>query len=130
MTARAARSGSSANAGSILCFSGAQLHSTVPSVASHTRFSFDFRTVHIDDVAAHRGPANVDARCTGTTLRDFLRADTHVQLPEELIAEYDEGGSQDGVLVFDPAVLEELTDAAQFGQIFHGALPFSHRSSR
>ena len=35
----------------------------------------------------------------------YCAADTHEQLPAELIAEYDEGGSAEGVLVFDPAVL-------------------------
>jgi hypothetical protein len=91
--------------GSILCFSGAQLHSTVPSTAEHTRFSFDFRTVNIDDVAGHVGPANVDSHSTGTTLRDYVRLDTHEALPAELISDYDHGGNPDGVLVFDPAVL-------------------------
>ncbi|MEO8697272.1 MAG: hypothetical protein ABI658_27455 [Acidimicrobiales bacterium] len=92
--------------GSALCFSGAHLHSTVPSTVDHTRFSFDFRTVHIDDIAGHEGPANIDSLSTGTTLRDFLQADSHVQLPDELIAEYDKDGNHDGVLVFDPSVLE------------------------
>jgi hypothetical protein len=92
--------------GSILCFSGAQLHATVPNTATHTRFSFDFRTVNVDDVAGHAGPPNVDAHSTGTTLRDYLRADTHEPLPDDLIADYDVGGSADGVLVFDPSVLQ------------------------
>jgi hypothetical protein len=92
--------------GSILCFSGAQLHATVPSTATDTRFSFDFRTVAIDDVAAHAGPENVDSSSTGTSLRDYLRCTTHEQLPSALIAEYDIGGADDGVLVFDPGVLE------------------------
>lgn len=91
--------------GTILCFSGAQLHATVPNTATHTRFSYDFRTVHIDDVRSHAGPANVDSHSTGTTLRDYLRADTHEQLPAELIADYDKGGSAEGILVFDPNVL-------------------------
>jgi hypothetical protein len=91
--------------GSILAFSGAQLHSTVPNTTRDARFSFDFRTVNIADVAAHAGPANVDGHSTGTTLRDFLRIDTLAPLPSELIAEYDDGGSADGVLVFDPTVL-------------------------
>jgi hypothetical protein len=92
-------------AGSILAFSGAQLHSTVPNTTERARFSFDFRTVSINDVATHAGPANVDGRSTGTTLRDFLRIDTLEPLPSELISEYDKDGSADGVLVFDPTVL-------------------------
>ncbi len=91
--------------GSIISFSAAQLHATVPNTAGHTRFSVDFRTVNLDDVASMAGPANVDSHSTGTTVRDFLNADTHDQLPDEIIALYDKDGSADGVLVFDPAVL-------------------------
>jgi hypothetical protein len=93
-------------AGSLIGFSGAQLHSTVPNHTERARFSLDFRTVNLADVADHVGPANVDGKCTGTTLRDFMNVDTLAALPDELIAEYDEGGSADGVLVFDPTVLE------------------------
>jgi hypothetical protein len=91
--------------GTIICFSAAQLHSTVPNTTGDTRFSVDFRTVNIADVQAHAGPANVDSHSTGTTLRDFLRSDTYVQLPDEVIAGYDLNGSAEGVLVFDPSVL-------------------------
>jgi hypothetical protein len=92
--------------GSVLVFSGAQLHSTVPNTSGGTRFSVDFRTVNIDDLVAHAGPENVDSESTGTTLRDFLRMGTYEGLPAELIATYDENGSEDGVLVFDPATLD------------------------
>jgi hypothetical protein len=40
--------------GGIIIFSGAQMHSTVPNTSGRTRFSIDFRTVHIDDVVAQR----------------------------------------------------------------------------
>ncbi|ROO82730.1 hypothetical protein EDD29_0213 [Actinocorallia herbida] len=75
--------------GGVLLFSGAQLHSTVPNTSGRTRFSIDFRTVHIDDVRAHRGAPNVDAACTGTTLRDFVRAGDLAPMPEDLAAEYE-----------------------------------------
>ena len=91
--------------GSILLFSAAHLHATVPNTTAHTRFSLDFRTVEIDDVVAHAGPENLDSKSTGTTLRDFLSANTNKHLPEDVIALYDEIGSADGVLVFDPSVL-------------------------
>jgi len=42
-------------AGSIIVFSAGQLHSTVPNTSGKTRFSIDFRTVNIDDVASQRG---------------------------------------------------------------------------
>jgi hypothetical protein len=75
--------------GGVMIFSGAQLHSTVPNTSGRTRFSIDFRTVHIDDVRAHRGAPNVDARCTGTTLRDFVRASDLERLSEDLALEYE-----------------------------------------
>ncbi|MEU8379534.1 hypothetical protein [Streptosporangium sp. NPDC048865] len=75
--------------GGVMVFSGAQLHSTVPNTSGRTRFSIDFRTVHIDDVRARRGARNVDAECTGTTLRDFVRSSDLDPMPEELALEYE-----------------------------------------
>jgi hypothetical protein len=92
--------------GSVLVFSGAQLHSTVPNTSGGTRFSVDFRTVNVEDLRAEAGPPNVDSDSTGTTLRDFSRVFTYEPLPDDVIAEYDRGGSPDGVLVFDPTALE------------------------
>ena len=93
--------------GSIIVFAGDQLHATVPNRGRIARFSFDFRTVHIDDVTNGAGPTRVDNMSTGTTLRDFLSADRQERLPDALIARYDLGGSSDGVLVFDPSVLDK-----------------------
>lgn len=76
-------------AGGTLMFSGAQLHSTVPNTSGRTRFSIDFRTVHISDVRARRGAPNVDASCTGTTLRDFVRCNDLAPMPEDLALEYE-----------------------------------------
>lgn len=59
--------------GGIIVFSGAQLHATVTSATSLSRYSVDFRTVSRQDVERGRGAANIDASCTGTALRDFLR---------------------------------------------------------
>jgi hypothetical protein len=91
--------------GSILAFSAAQLHATVPNLTDLTRFSFDVRTVNIADLADRAGAPRVDERSTGTTLRDFLRADDYSQLPADVISAYDDGEHADGVLVFDPGVL-------------------------
>ena len=77
--------------GGIILFSGAQLHSTVPNDSGRTRFSIDFRTVHRDDVVAHRGAVNVDSECTGTTMRDYLRATDLQRLPEEICQSYEAG---------------------------------------
>jgi hypothetical protein len=75
--------------GGTLVFSAAQLHSTVPNTTSRTRFSIDFRTVNLDDLAQGVAPPNIDSECTGTTLRDFLQASDHEPLPEDIIARYD-----------------------------------------
>jgi hypothetical protein len=75
--------------GGILLFSAAQLHSTVPNTSGHTRFSLDFRTVHIDDVIAKRGASNIDSACTGTTMRDYLRGSDLCHVPEEIVGQYD-----------------------------------------
>jgi hypothetical protein len=75
--------------GGTLVFSGAQLHSTVPNTTSRTRFSIDFRTVNLDDLVDGVAAPNLDSECTGTTLRDFLRASDLEPLPEDVIALYD-----------------------------------------
>ncbi|HJQ48271.1 MAG TPA: hypothetical protein VJ870_18405 [Amycolatopsis sp.] len=76
-------------AGGLMMFSGAQLHSTVPNTSGRTRFSIDFRTVHIGDVENHHGAHNIDSACTGTTLRDFVRASDLAAMPEGLAASYE-----------------------------------------
>ncbi len=76
-------------AGGLILFSGGHLHSTVPNISGRTRFSIDFRTVHIDDVAARAGAANVDSACTGTTMRDYLRGTDLSHVPDDLVALYD-----------------------------------------
>ena len=75
--------------GGVLLFSPQHLHSTVPNTTGRTRFSIDFRTVHIDDLEAFRGAPNIDSECTGTSLGDFVRANDLCQIPEQLINAYD-----------------------------------------
>jgi hypothetical protein len=87
--------------GGVVVFSGAQLHSSVPNTSGVTRFSFDFRTVHIDDVRERRGAPNVDAACTGTTMRDYVQTGNHSRLPEELIRLYDDGSATEGDAVYE-----------------------------
>ena len=94
--------------GGIVLFSGAQFHETVPNKAGIARYSIDFRTVHIDDVAAHAGAPNLDSRCTGTTMRDYLRASDLQHLPEELVKGYDDGSEVRGnVLYFGDRLAKE-----------------------
>jgi hypothetical protein len=92
-------------AGGIIIFSVAYMHSTVRNTLGHTRFNIDFRSVQLDDVIAKNGAPNIDSECTGTTLRDFLRADDLVRVPEEIAALYDDQQTTDGEHVYNPTAL-------------------------
>jgi hypothetical protein len=73
------------NAGDIMMFSTCQLHASAPNTADTTRFSYDLRTLNIDDLVEERGPQNIDGRPGGTTLGDFLRVSDFTPLnPAEL----------------------------------------------
>ncbi|MEE3505307.1 hypothetical protein QN399_03335 [Pseudomonas sp. 10C3] len=63
-----------ANAGEILTFSGSHLHGTVPNYTEQTRFSIDFRLVHIADLLSQRGAVNVDSGVADTEAgyKDFF----------------------------------------------------------
>jgi hypothetical protein len=89
-------------AGGILLFSGAQLHSAVPNTSGKTRFSVDFRTVHLSDVVSKAGAPNIDSAATGTTLRDFVRGTDVTPIPEEIVSLYDDETVADGELIFQP----------------------------
>lgn len=91
-------------AGGIILFSPAHLHSTVPNTSGRTRYSIDFRTVHLDDVVTKRGAPNIDSAPTGTSLRDFMRGTDLSRLPEEAIALYEDKPSTSGVFVFQPSL--------------------------
>ena len=88
--------------GGMLMFSGAQMHSSVPNTSGKTRWSIDFRTVHVGDAIARRGAPRCDEECTGTTMRDYLCASDHRRLPDDVIAMYNDGSEDDGQLVYDP----------------------------
>ena len=88
--------------GGVILFSAAQLHSSVPNTSGVTRFSIDYRAVHLDDVVARRGAPNIDSACEGTVMRDFLRGSDLSRLPEEIVALYDDGTAADGELLYVP----------------------------
>ncbi|MDT3441331.1 MULTISPECIES: hypothetical protein [unclassified Pseudofrankia] len=91
-----------APSGGMLIFSAQQLHSSVPNTSGRTRFSIDFRTVNHDDVLGHIGAPNADSECTGTTMRDYLRATDLTRLPEDVCLEYDEVPPMaDAILVYE-----------------------------
>jgi hypothetical protein len=79
------------SAGGAILFSAAQLHSTVPNTCGMVRYSIDFRTVNIEDLKCRLGAPNIDSACTGTTLRDYLRASDFTRIPEEVVALYFDG---------------------------------------
>jgi len=90
-------------AGGVVLFSAAHLHSTVPNTAGRARYSIDFRTVHLDEVETQGGAPNVDTASTGTSLRDFKRARDLAEMPEEVVAQYDESEVSEGELVYRPS---------------------------
>ena len=61
------------NAGDVMLFSTCQLHATAPNELDTIRYSYDLRTLHVEDLRQGRGPRNIDGKATGTTLQDFLR---------------------------------------------------------
>jgi len=89
--------------GGMIVFSGAQLHSSVPNDSGKTRYSIDFRLVHVDDVAGKRGAPRCDEQCTGTTMRDYLRGTDLARIPAELVALYDDASAAGGGLLYQPA---------------------------
>jgi len=72
-------------------FSAAHLHSTATNTSGVTRYSIDFRTVHLDDVMNRIGAPNADSACTGTTIGDYLSAVDSSHLPKEAMALYLDG---------------------------------------
>jgi hypothetical protein len=91
--------------GGMLAFSGHHLHATVHNTTGVTRFSIDFRTVHIGDLESGQGAPRTDVRCTGTTLRDFHRAADLEPLSRPIIEMYDDESALEYVdtLVFAPS---------------------------
>jgi hypothetical protein len=97
-----------APSGGVTIFSGSQLHSSIPNTSGVTRFSIDFRTVHIDDVNRRGGAVNVDTESTGTSLRDFLRASDLERLPDESVALYDQETVAGDSLVYEPETFQQV----------------------
>jgi hypothetical protein len=63
--------GFSAKAGEMIIFAAAHLHQTVPNSSGRTRFSIDFRAVHMADHQAGKGAPNVDNASRPDALRDY-----------------------------------------------------------
>ena len=89
--------------GSVMLFSGAQLHASIPNTSGRARFSLDFRTVDVADVFAGRGAPTVDVACTGTAIRDFRRVRDGAPFDEESVVRLYGTPPAGSTLVFTPA---------------------------
>ena len=87
--------------GGMIHFSGAQLHSSVPNTSGRTRFSIDFRTVHVSDLRGGRGAVNVDSACTGSSIRDFVCAADLSPMPADVVELFVDGTEDRGTLVYE-----------------------------
>jgi hypothetical protein len=76
------------NSAETILFSASHLHATVPNTSGMTRFSIDFRTIHIGDLENSRQSPNIDNASKGTTLRDFLRGSDFTPLPAKIIEQH------------------------------------------
>jgi hypothetical protein len=86
--------------GGIVEFSGQHLHSSVPNDSGRTRFSIDFRTVDVSDIRAGLGARNVDGRCSGSSIREFVSAADRSPMPADVVARFDDGTENGGDLVY------------------------------
>jgi hypothetical protein len=86
--------------GGLIQFSGQQLHSSVPNNTGKTRFSIDFRTVHVDDIVGGHAAPNVDAACSGSSIRDFLSVADLRPVPEPVVALFNDGTEDRGDLLY------------------------------
>ena len=88
--------------GGVILFSGAQMHSSVPNTSGVTRFSIDFRTIHLEDAIAKRGAPNIDSSCSGTVIRDYVNGVNLSRLPDDVIALFEDGTEAGGELILRP----------------------------
>jgi hypothetical protein len=66
------RVGFKCDAASNIIFPGGHFHKTLEQATGKTRFSLDFRMVHLGDLAENLGAPNVDTRCKGNAVVDYL----------------------------------------------------------
>jgi hypothetical protein len=95
--------------GGLIEFSGQHLHSSIPNTSGRTRYSIDFRTVHIGDIATGATARNVDAHCSGSSIRDFIRASDCTPMPEHIVRLFDDGTEDRGDLLYAANRESQLT---------------------
>ena len=71
------------------------------NASSRTRFSIDFRTVHVSDLRGGRGAVNVDSACTGSSIRDFVCAADLSPMPADVVELFVDGTEDRGTLVYE-----------------------------
>lgn len=79
--------------GDVMIFSSNHLHASAPNSSGVTRFSYDLRTINLEDLRANRGPRNIDNHGTGTTLGDFLRVSDLAPLDPSTLVETPAGSA-------------------------------------
>lgn len=87
--------------GSVLLFSGAHLHASIPNVSGRARYSIDFRTVDVADLMEGRGAPTADVHCTGTAIRDFRNVGDGSPFEEETVVRLFGEPPPGSMLVFD-----------------------------
>jgi hypothetical protein len=97
--------------GDVLLFSGAQLHASIPNASGLSRYSVDFRTVDSRDLLASHGAPLVDAWCTGTSIRDFVRVDDESAFQEATLQAIFGEPPAGAHLVFTDADAEQAASA-------------------
>ena len=88
----------------VLLFSGNQLHASTPNTSGLARYSVDFRTVSVPDLAARRGAPLVDAYCTGTAIRDFISVADESTFDEQMVTDVFGAPPPNAMLVFESPV--------------------------
>jgi hypothetical protein len=98
--------------GEVLLFAGAQLHTSIPNTSGRARYSVDFRTVDVVDLEEGRGAPLVDARCTGTAIRDFRNVADESSFDEETVVRLFGAPPPGALLVFGQAEAARSAKAA------------------
>ena len=88
--------------GGTLVFSGAHMHSSVPNTSGRTRYSIDFRTIHLGDARSRVGARKCDEASTGTTMRDYLRGTDFSRVPDDVVALHDDHTAASGQAIYQP----------------------------
>ena len=68
-------------------------------------YSTDFLTVHIVDVVVGASAPNVDADCSGSSIRDLIRVADFAPMPERIVRLFDDG-TENRADLLDTANLE------------------------